>query len=121
MPKARGPSRDLHRCRAADDREDIDAGGEPVLLRVRDVLVSVMTQDEVPAIRRDAVIVVYSGSESGRNLYKALVTASRQVIELTLAVHHKEAPVGRPVRRLEVPIVAIDDFDASGVNLHRSE
>ena len=67
------------------------------------------------------MIVVYSGGESGGYLLKTLVTASGQAIEPTLAVHHKEAPVRRPVRRLEEPIVAIDRFDPSGSNLHCSE
>src|SRR5438128_1170310 len=123
MPEARSVRRDLARCPAAADREDVDAGREPVLRRVSDVLLGVMTEDEVAAIRRDPVIVVDSRGKSGRNLLKAppLGTARRQAIEPTFAVHHKEASVTRPVGRLEVSIVAIDRFDAPGFDLHRAE
>ena len=67
------------------------------------------------------VIVVGSGRESGWNLVQARVTVSREAIEPAPAVHDKEPPVARPVRRLELPIVTIDRLDASGLDLHGSE
>src|SRR3954468_12629049 len=95
--------------RASSDGEDVD---ERFLIRLR-----VVADRKLGAIRRNPVIVIAAGGESGVDLY-GLVAVHCEALYMAILIEEEGASIAGPVRRLESPTRQIGDAAIGRIDRH---